>query len=128
MSVWTHVTGAIRLDGLPNVHDKFTIEKIREVLGNTCTFDSLYGEAKACNVPCGSEGSIQYHIHEYGTGLPWVVVTIWGDLRDYENVKEIEEWFLGVCRKWGLVRQGIIEIEVEGKESVVVRYIPENEL
>lgn len=123
MSEWTHINGIIRFDGV--VFDENSSEllhKLEGILGHTCRYDSPKEDWDACTVPCGSEGSLQYLIHEYATGLPWCVVAIWGDLRDYSNVQEITDWFNKVCKEWVCVRQGIIEIEVEGKESVVVQY------
>jgi len=92
MSVWTHVSGSLRLDSIPGMGPPIDLH---EVLGFTCTFDDNPNAWDACTVPCGSEGSLQF-----GT-VPGVVpsslnshnVIIWGDLRDYENPDSVVEWF-----------------------------------
>lgn len=126
MSIWTHVTGAIRIDGVLALGDKYTIEILKKFLGNMCKFSSTQEEWKNCTVPRGSEGSIQYHIHEYDKGLPWVVVTVWGDLRDYGDLEgdfdKIVEWFTKICGGTYIIRQAILEVEVEGKTPCVLRW------
>lgn len=128
MSTWTHVTGAVRFDGvaLTAFHRQEQREHLLDIIGYTCKFDSPPEAWKKCTVPCGSEGSIQYHLHEYDTGLPWMAVLIWGDLRDYEDMQAIADWFLKVCHAWPLVRQGVIEIQC-GMESRVVKFNYEDE-
>jgi len=122
MSQWTHVTGAIRVDWIINAGNRgAAIRLVKSVFGKTCNPKSSQEEWQACTVPRGSEGSLQYHIHEYDTGLPWVIVPVWGDLRDYDNVDEIRQWFFSVCQQL-LIRQAILEIEVEGRDAVVVQY------
>lgn len=123
MSQWTHVTGGIRFDGVVmDGNRSMMLKGLKEILGRTCNWDSPSEDWTACNVPCGSEGSLQYHIHEYDKGLPWAVVVIWGDLRDYSDVKAISNWFENVCIGWPLIRQAILEIEVDGQETCVLRF------
>jgi hypothetical protein len=122
MSQWTSITGALRLDGVPNMMPNCTVESIKKLLGHTCGFDSPSEGWKVCTVPCGSEGSIQYLVHEYSDGLPWVVVTIWGDLRDFgsgEQIEEVKKWFYGICKEYPLVRQGILQIRVDGVTTIL---------
>lgn len=123
MSQWTHITGAIRVDGVVlHGNSSKMLEGLKGILGRTSTWESSHEECIATTVPCGSEGSLQYHIHEYGTGLPWAVVTVWGDLRDYSDVKAVTDWFDRVCTILPLIRQAILEIEVDGIETVVLRW------
>ena len=126
MSQWTHVTGAIRIDGMPKMRpDMYNVEEVKKILGFTCNFDSSEENWNKCTVPCGSEGSIQYRIHEYDTGLLWAIITIWGDLRDYGSVEDLEKikvWFLGVCNKWPLMRQGVLQVQTEG-QNIVLEYV-----
>lgn len=123
MSIWTHINGSIRVDGVVMRGDSSRmLEGLKVILGNICSFDDKRDKWNKCTVPCGSEGSLQYHIHEYGTGLAWAVVVIYGDLRDYSNVKEISTWFESVCIGWPMIRQAILEIEVEGQETCILRF------
>lgn len=119
MSIWTHVAATIRFDAI-----RLTgFPSLRPNLGNTCTFESSPKEWDACDVPCGSEGSLQYHILENPRKeeLAAYVVTIWGDLRSYDNVEEIIG-YLNRITTGTIVRQGCCVIEVEGKETVFVAY------
>jgi hypothetical protein len=126
MSLWTHVSGAIRFDGVViRGNNEIMLKGLRKTLGNTCNFDSPKEDWDKCNVPCGSEGSLQYEIYEYHTGLPWAIVPIWGDLRDFgseEQVRQIKDWFYRVCKDWGLVRQGILQIQVGSEEGIILQY------
>ena len=74
-------------------------------------------------MPFGSEGSVQYDIvktrkeSEYGMGLYWGHIVIWGDLRDFDNPHAIWEWLfnsLATINDDGIgFRQAIVTIEVE---------------
>lgn len=87
MSTWTHVVGTIRVDGIP---------------GGEENLDST--------LPAGSEGSLRYSINEYGGGLPWVIITIWGDLRDYDinDAEEIKVWWKELLPKFDIVRDAVL--------------------
>jgi len=91
MSQWTHVNAHIRIDGIEGVHKGFNLDE---------------------NIPCGSEGSLQYKIDKVGTGLVLYNVAIWGDLRDYNNKQEIIEYLVKNFEN-EMIRSGIAEIEVE---------------
>lgn len=108
MSQWTHVAGIIRLDSmgncivrqLPTGSKREKIEEaVNKALGNTWNFESTPEEVERCNVPGGSEGSLQHNVFpnsdEDEHGLSWGYATIWGDLRDFgtEDVPEIKVWF-----------------------------------
>jgi len=99
------VAGIIRLDSLgialvkgpeDEKHQKILAAIEKAMGGKPTNFDGPRG---ACNLPLGSEGSLQYSIlrnrdNEDGHSLSWGYVSIWGDLRDYgaEDVPRIEKW------------------------------------
>jgi len=125
MSQWTHVNGSIRIDGIPGIDDKVDIKSIREILGVTCRWNSPDKRWKDCNVPRGSEGSIQYQIIPAGGGFVLWTVAIWGDLRDFgkEDVKKIRKWFKKVTEQSGLdIRSAILEVNVEYGKTTILRY------
>ena len=114
MSQWTHVAGLITLDNLgatiirlirfPGREElnKISKEVIRdEKLGYTCDYESSQEDWDKCNVPCGSEGSIQYDIliYPYEHSLVWGNVSIWGDLRDFgtNEYPGLKKWFEESC-------------------------------
>lgn len=108
MSAWSHVTGVIRIDGMPPHFEDdsqyYTIPELEKFIGKSWNYDELikFYRKNGINIECpmkkgklpyGSEGSVQYTLHQYcKSGLPWVVATFWGDLRDYENCDPIVEW------------------------------------
>lgn len=106
MSTWTHVVGAFRADGIPPMMPNRKRD-IENILGLICTWE----EERPTTMPCGSEGSLQYKIHEYGTGLPWMVITVWGDLRDYSDVEAIIKWWNDVLLTIGGIRDAVITVK-----------------
>lgn len=121
MSTWTHVVGCIRIDGIPHgFEDCDKVEDIEKIFGPMCLYDAWNEES---TLPRGSEGSLQYRIIEYYTGLPWLAVPIWGDLRDYDSVEEIKEWFNGILSKLDFrVRDAVLHVQVECEEPVILTY------
>jgi len=143
MSQWTHVAGVIRIDGLPSVvglNQEQERAEIRKTLGNTCSYDDDAPKWDACNVPCGSEGSLQHSYSfvghdEAGEGivasssLTRSAIAIWGDLRDYDDDNGIIKWFKETLAKFqpnhpenkGLfsIRDALLSIEVEGQGKKV---------
>jgi hypothetical protein len=97
MSIWTHVAALIRIDGLPDIMpEKYNEDNLRKLLGKQVLFDDLYegrAEIDDDTLPNGSEGSLHLDIHKYNTGMPWVAVSIYGDLRAYDSVDELAKWF-----------------------------------
>lgn len=109
MSYWTHVNGAIRVDSTPLTNDEV------KNLFKTCTFWGTTEEREACNVPRGSEGSLQVSV--------WVnpvkrdnrrfVITIFGDLRGFEESQhhEIIEWINAIITDNEMsVRDGVLTL------------------
>jgi hypothetical protein len=114
MSVWAHVVGCIRIDGIKQLGAD--TRKIESALGPMCTFDEWND---ASTLPKGSEGGLQYRIIEYDTGMPWVAIPIWGDLRDFDNANEIETWWLKTLPALGTVRDAVLQIVVDGVTTVL---------
>lgn len=101
MSQWTHVGGAVRLDMIQFGTDGAVINQVKSIFGNTYSYEDKRSVRDVCTVPCGSEGSVQYKVKLTGTpsSLARVVVTVWGDLRDYDDTEEIVAWVKGVVKK-----------------------------
>ena len=63
MSIWTHVSGLIRVDSLRFEKDADpTLDKIYEILGKQISYNEVWDEDIKSHIPCGSEGSIQYQV------------------------------------------------------------------
>ena len=129
MSQWTHVCGCIRYDALRMcILPGQSINDLKALLGNTVSFEDSEDKWEACNVPRGSEGSIQFSFWEnpHRPSLAAYTVAIFGDLRDFgnDNVQQIKDWFERVTHNDLLiVRNAILEIEVEYcDEPIILRY------
>lgn len=92
MSQWTHVSGCLRVDGMPQMG---LVADIRAILGTPSGEYDAKPYEEGSNIPGGSEGTIQYAINAAGDGLVWKTVAIWGDLRDFDldDCAEIDTWF-----------------------------------
>lgn len=130
MSNWTHVAGIIRIDA------------IRFLEGEEPDWDNIFGKELTSYadwdeleshperfLPYGSEGTLQKSV--------WInpninytdsyVVSIFGDLRDHDNPKEIIEWFKEVIKKHELwVRNAVITAENEWYGTETWTYYEEN--
>jgi len=121
MSQWTHVCGCIRFDAIRGVPGQ-NIESLKKALGNTVSYGDPKEKWDACDVPCGSEGSLQYSIYENPSlsSIAAYTVSVHGDLRNYDSVDEIEKWLNRVTENWNkMIRQVVFHIRVEGiKETI----------
>lgn len=111
MSTWTHVAGSIRIDDFSTTieeHKKKAAEIIRTAFKN---------------IPCGSEGpfNLKIYINRQLHYFAAFVLTIYGDLRDYDNIEEIENWFNSVCSKF-IIRQAVLTIECDNGQSKTITY------
>lgn len=125
MSVWTHVAGIIRYDDLRSITpESLLLFKYKKALGITCDFEDSEEMNELCNVPCGTEGSLQWNLTEnpHIDDLAAYIVTIWGDLRDYDDLDEIKAWFERcVIGEHFLVRNAVLHAKVEyGPERIWV--------
>lgn len=142
MSTWTHVAAVFRIDGLKvdDFYRDFYGARINgrvrprwdEVTGraiydcDVLTDDSyelrrnaddwkLYDEHPEQFMPTGSEGSLQRLVWENPdkSRAASYTVTVFGDLRDYNDQQAIHDWFDGVCEKC-IIRQAVCNCEVGG--------------
>lgn len=119
MSAWTKVTGVIRVDGLPGIDAKDTIENLKNWLGPIADLNEFNWEN--CKMPCGSEGSLQYKIIEYGKGMPWTIIPIWGDLRDYESINEIISWWKTLLKTSFDIRDAVLSITDNNQNVTILK-------
>lgn len=126
MSQWTHVCGCIRIDSI--THQGME-EKIKEALGDIISYDSPSNDwdmADCCPelfTPFGSEGGIKYSIWENPkhNHIAAYTVSIWGDLRDYQNVDEIKQWFNKVLYNSNLIiRDAVLSVDVEYQGKTIL--------
>ena len=130
MSIWTHVAAIIRIDTIKGFGmGPQSKEELEKVLGPVAKFDGSDEDWNSCTLPCGSEGSLQYAIWENEDEhcVAAFTVSVFGDLRDYDETESIEKWFNEFCGKFPLIRQAICVAEVEGGETKVFQYKEESE-
>ncbi len=118
MSVWTHVAGIIRVNGLRI--DDGAKPDWDKIIGKELGWGDPHEIWADCDknpeafMPCGSEGSLKKVIWENPnkSSLASYTISVFGDLRDYGDLVEIEKWFTKVCSKlW--VRNAVITAECE---------------
>lgn len=120
MSTWTHIAGVIRFDGLAGISKD-------PVLGNTVKYEDKEDAWDKCDVPMGSEGSLEYTIRRNPdpSCMALNVVTIFGDLRDYDDTDEVIAYFNRIV-EGQMVRNGVFTVEVESGESRQFVYTDES--
>lgn len=111
MSVWTHVAGVIRVDCFRWIGEQPEFNKIfvRELWN-----ENTHG---ACNMPMGSEGSLDFRVIENPNKdtIAAYTVVIFGDLRDFgaEDIHIIEKWWNKALEQCGMIRQAVLQIQPE---------------
>lgn len=112
MSVWTHVLGTIRFDCCPGLNLP------KPDVGVSCTWDDPEERWDRCNVPCGSEGSLVISKWEEAerSCVARYTITIFGDLRDYDDEQEIINYFNRITKGQD-IRQACFTFYVEGKDA-----------
>lgn len=117
MSTWTHVSGCIRVDSFPFMPQpdfkKIFIKKLWDEKDD--------GE---CNIPSGSEGSLDYRIirNPDPHAMSTYTVVIFGDLRDFgkDDRNEIEEWWNRVLKECGMIRQAVLQVIFEDEKEPLI--------
>ena len=127
MSVWTHVSGMIRLDDW--TFDESTRNSYDEITKMFKMSVSENNWKKGCNMPCGSEGSLHYVVipNADKSCVNICQISFWGDLRDYDSKKvdkEFHQWLNKIIKKLEkknyLVRQLSFLVETEENEKQVM--------
>lgn len=128
MSQWTHVAGAIRIDALRTVIPMDYEQAVHDVIGQSTVIDwdsidlrGIPNPSHGEDVPSGSEGPIEYLIHEnpMKSSMAAFDVLVWGDLRDFgeEGVSAIGDWLAGIIvgvREHSMsIRSLIVKVDVE---------------
>lgn len=117
----THVCGCIRVnDPDPKKNSIPKLDRIKDVLGRIVEIHDLDWDT---DVPCGTDGSLHYEIMERrrrDLSIEYVI-PIYGDLKDYTDVDEVENWFRGVC-EYLPVRQATLIVEADNTEPRVISY------
>ena len=125
MSQWTHVNAAIRFDGVLGMG-----LPTQKELGKICKWeDEDTSHWDNPELPCGSEGSIEYTIVKTGSenSMACMAVIFTGDLRHYDNAEEILEYFKRIT-SGKMVRSGILEIDIEFQDTIIYQFDNNDEI
>lgn len=124
MSIWTHITGCVRVDDIkmmfqPNNKTDFS---------NVFVRDTWYHPNSKGNLPTGSEGSIDVEFidrNDDESSAYMRTITFFGDLRDFgkENCKEVVDWWYHIPESLGkscMIRQAVLQISSEDGQMIVL--------
>ena len=137
MSVWTHVAAVFRIDGVRDWEKPVVINGRMGIDWDEITGRTIYDcdwltedsyERRRANddwaeysrdpdrfVPVGSEGSLQrlVWVNPQSHVMARYVVTVFGDLRDYDDHEAVHGWFDKVCDRC-IIRQASCTCDVSG--------------
>lgn len=120
MSQCTHVAGCIRVDDIRLLSGGIGLAGI---LGKPIRYYENGERGHPTRLPCGSEGSLDYLIwvNPMTPHLAAYTVSVFGDLRDYDDVEEILRWLVRVTINEGLViRDAVLSVDVEFREKLLM--------
>ena len=134
MSNWTHVAGVIRIDHIKWEDDEPELD-FDELIGKECVYESddeVWEDADANPekyLPMGSEGSLKKSIwiNPRRECVTRYTVSVFGDLRDHDNINSIIDWFKNKCNQLQSVRNACITVSNEYYGTKMVSYNPNNE-
>ena len=117
MSVWTHVAGCIRVDSFSFM----TQPDFKKIFVKELWDEKDEGE---CNMPNGSEGSLDYRIirNPDPHAMSAYTIIIFGDLRDFgkEDKDEIINWWNRVLKECGMIRQAVLQAIFEDEKEQLI--------
>lgn len=124
MSIWTHITGCIRVDDMKMIlqpNNKTDFSKI--FVRNTWYHPNDNG-----NLLTGSEGSIDVEFidrNDDESSSYMRTVAFFGDLRDFtqEDCQTIKDWWYNIPMQLGKgcsIRQAVLNVEPEDGESFLL--------
>lgn len=124
MSIWTHITGCIRVDDMKMIlqpNNKTDFSKI--FIKNTWYHPNDNG-----NLPTGSEGSIDVEFIERiddDTSDYMRTVALFGDLRDFdeEDCQSVIDWWYSIPQSLGndcIIRQAVLQVSPENGKMIVL--------
>lgn len=125
MSIWAHANGVIMLDGIffedGDYEESIDILK-KKILGEVINYGDIVDADALAYMPCGSEGSLDYNIVECSG---YTNIVICGNLRDYENLDKLKNWYIDILNKIEkdtgfYIREHVFQARVEWGNQVVI--------
>lgn len=124
MSIWTHITGCIRVDDmkmlfLPNNKTDFSKIFVR---------NTWYHPNDNGNLPTGSEGSIDIEFIERtddDASDYMRTIALFGDLRDFdeEDCQSVIDWWYNIPQSLGsdcIIRQAVLQVSPENGKMIIL--------
>jgi len=122
MSIWTHVSGIIRIDD----YKMFGLSGQKTDLSKVFIRNTWFHRNENGNLPTGSEGSIDVEFidrHEDDSTDYMRTVAFFGDLRDYEDLSLIQSWWRNIPNilpeSCG-IRQAVLLAECETGQRLIL--------
>ena len=121
MSVWTHVNSAIRINHIRfSGQDHLSFPK-------AVSFDDIINGADItkCELPYGSEGSLNISVWEHPdiSRIACYTVSIFGDLRDFDDEQKIIDFFKKfISDKWIRDASFTVTVSKVGRKKRVFTY------
>lgn len=117
MSTWTHVSGCIRVDSFSFMPQP----DFKKIFVKNLWDEKDDGE---CNMPSGSEGSLDYRIirNPNPDAMSAYTIAIFGDLRDFgkEDKEDLVNWWNKVLNECGMIRQAVLQVIFEDSEEPLI--------
>ena len=117
MSTWTHVSGCIRVDSFSFMPQP----DFKKIFVKNLWNEKDEGE---CNMPNGSEGSLDYRIirNPNPDAMSAYTIAIFGDLRDFgkEDKEELVNWWNRVLNECSMIRQAVLQVIFEDSEEPLI--------
>ena len=124
MSIWTHITGCIRVDDMKMIlqlNNKTNFSKI--FIRNTWYHPNDNG-----NLPTGSEGSIDAVVigrTDDDASAYMRSIALFGDLRDFdeEDCQSVIDWWYSIPQSLGndcIIRQAVLQVSPENGKMIVL--------
>ena len=124
MSIWTHITGCIRVDDMKMIlqpNNKTDFSKI--FVRNTWYHPNDNG-----NLPTGSEGSIDVEFidrNDDESSSYMRTIALFGDLRDFdeEDCQSVIDWWYSIPQSLGndcIIRQAVLQVSPENGKMIVL--------
>lgn len=124
MSIWTHITGCIRVDDMKMIlqpNNKTNFSKI--FVRNTWYHPNDNG-----NLPTGSEGSIDVEFIDRtddDASDYMRTIALFGDLRDFEeeDCQSVIDWWHNIPQNLGndcIIRQAVLQVNPENGKMIIL--------
>ena len=120
-----HVAATFRVDGIASMMPEPDWDA---AIGRECLFESPsevwndLHDNPGDYMPCGSEGTLQkaVWVNPERSDLARYSVMAFGDLRDYDDMEALREWFKRSCGNVGMLREAAMFADCEDGQKAML--------